>query len=205
MKTIVFGQKIVNHYKVEINQQKIKTERGEATVYTDKPRLVVTPEIKEWVEICSFSGEPKYNSGRSTMSRYLSCLNIAENETITVLEEIFRADLNQMHLRTDKIIEEINKNEEKAKSILTKHIEAFNIIMITSNEKLKSYCDIHNLSYKDTDAIDLFTIVFPNEQYEIINGTMKVKEKNSLYITSVNTNISNRTWSLQEAIGAINN
>ena len=58
--------------------------------------------------------------------------------------------------------------------------------MITSNEKLKSYCDVHKLSYEDTDAIELFGIVFPDEKYEIVDGVMKVKERKcpELYMTS---------------------
>ena len=40
-----------------------------------------------------------------------------------------------------------------------------------------SYCNLHKLSYEDTNCIELFKLVFPDEEYVIENGVMKVKEK----------------------------
>ena len=188
MRTVVLGKKIENIYEVNHNYKTIENKNGDIkTVYTDKPTLKITPHIKEWSEICSYDGEPRYNTDRgyvfSIGGNYQ--INISEDETIAVIKEIFRADLNEMHLRTDKVIEELDINTENARLILAEHIRAFNSMMITSNEKLKSYCDIHKLSYENTDAIELFGIVFPDEKYEIVDGVMKVKKGcPELYISS---------------------
>ena len=103
-------------------------------------------------------------------------MNISEDEAVSVGKEIFRADLNEMHLETDKVLEEVDINKEGSEEILSEQIRAFNSMMITSNEKLKAYCDVHNLAYEDTDAIELFKIIFPDKKYEIVDGVIKVQE-----------------------------
>lgn len=57
---------------------------------------------------------------------------------------------------------------------LSNHIKEFNKMMIESNDKLKAYCDLHKLSYEDTDCIELFKLVFPDKLYIIRDGKMKV-------------------------------
>lgn len=145
------------------------------TVYIDKPLINKTRKVKKWTELCSYEGEPRYNS-RIGWDLY-NKINISENETVTIEEEIFRADLNEMHLHTNKVVEEKDINKEDALSILEAQIKAFNKMMIESNNKLMSYCDLHKLSYEDTDCIELFKLVFPNDEYVIEDGVMKVKEK----------------------------
>lgn len=204
MRTVILGKKIENYYDVDHKWTTVEGENGGSkTVYTAKPALIKTPKI-EWAEICSYEGEPRYNSKTSGAFGWsgifcMRTINISKDETVTIEEEVFRADLNEMHLKTNKVIEEIDVDGQEARANLSEPIRAFNSMMITSNEKLKSYCDIHNLSYENTDAIELFGIVFPNEQYEIVNGVMKVKERHRLaYISSangnwINTNLTNIT------------
>ena len=60
---------------------------------------------------------------------------------------------------------------------LEAQIKAFNKMMIESNNRLMAYCDLHKLSYEDTDCIELFKLVFPDDEYMIENGVMKVSEK----------------------------
>ena len=178
MRTVVLGKKIENVYEVNHNWKTIDDGNGGIkTVYTGKPTLKMTPHIKEWTEICSYDGEPRYNSNKRYYFASLSYnnqINISEDEIVVVYEEIFRADLNEMHLHTDKVIEEVDVNKEESEEILSEQIRAFNSMMITSNEELKAYCDVHKLSYEDTDAIELFKIVYPSKQYEIENGVMSV-------------------------------
>lgn len=187
MKTKVFGKKMENIYHVDHNWTQVKDDDGNSkTVYTDKPILTIETKIKEWVELFGFDGEPRYNSeyfGRRNK------INISENETVTVEKEIFRADLNELHLRTDKIVEETDVNKEDILSVLEDQIKTFNKMMIESNIKMASYCDLHKLSYEDTDCIELFKLVFPDDEYVIEDGIMKVKEptadNNDIYITSM--------------------
>lgn len=180
MRTVILGKKIENVYEVNHNWKTVDDGNGGAKiVYTAKPILTKTPHIKEWSEICSYDGEPRYNSNKGYIFSSLGGvyqMNISEDEAVSVGKEIFRADLNEMHLETDKVLEEVDINKEGSEEILSEQIRAFNSMMITSNEKLKAYCDVHNLAYEDTDAIELFKIIFPDKKYEIVDGVIKVQE-----------------------------
>lgn len=210
MRTVILGKKIENVYEVNHNWKTIDDGNGEVrTVYTSKPTLVMTPHIKEWTEICSYDGEPRYNSNKGHIFAALGGvyqINISEDEAVSVGKEIFRADLNEMHLETDKVLEEVDINKEESEEILSEHIRAFNSMMITSNEKLKAYCDVHNLAYEDTDVIELFKIVFPDEKYEIVDGVMKVQEVKypEIRITTTN-NVWDSTTSVLDTISMCNN
>lgn len=176
MITRVFGKKIENFYEVIHNWKQIEDNDGDTkTVYTGKPTINKVRKVKEWSELCSYEGEPRYNSGRSFI--VYNNINISADETVMIEEEIFRADLNEMHLHTNKIVEERDVDKENALSILEGQIKAFNKMMIESNNRLMTYCDLHKLSYEDTDCIELFKLVFPDDEYVIDNGIMKVKEK----------------------------
>lgn len=192
MRTVILGKKVENVYEVNHNWKTIDDGNGGVkTVYTDKPTLVMTPHIKEWAEICSYDGDPRYNSNKGYIFSSLGCvyqMNISEDEAVSVGKEIFRADLNEMHLETDKILEEIDINKKESEEILAEQIRAFNSMMITSNEKLKAYCDVHKLSYGGTDAIELFKIVYPGKQYKIENGVMSVSGQ-YVYVSSANDGV----------------
>lgn len=188
MKTRVFGKKIENIYDVDYKWKEVKDSSGETKiVYTDKPIITKESKVKEWVELCSYEGEPRYNSYRAYFS--YNTINISEDACLTIEEEIFRADLNEVHMHTNKVVETINTKKEEAISLCEEQIKAFNKMMIESNNKLMSYCDLHKLAYEDTDCIELFKLVFPNEEYVIEDGVMKVKENikkadSVLYTTS---------------------
>ena len=187
MKTKVFGKKIENVYEVDCKWKTVQNEQGEyVTVFTDKPTLTKIPTVREWAELCAFDGEPRYNKGTKANSSnpfailnfsFKNRINVTEDEEVCIDEEIFRADLNELHLHTDKIVEETDLDKEGFESDYENQIKAFNKMMIESNNKLMTYCDLHKLSYEDTDAIKLFKLVFPDEEYVIEDGVMKVKEK----------------------------
>ena len=184
MKTVVLGQIIENVYEVDHKWKEIIDSNGKLkTVYTAKPTITKNRNTKEWKEICSFKGEPRYNNQHDYFKLKVAYvggnyveLNISETETVTVHEEIFRADLNELHLHTGKVIKETDVNKEEALSTVETQIKAFNKMMIESNSQLMAYCNLHKLSYEDTDCIELFKLVFPGKEYEIIDGVMKVKE-----------------------------
>lgn len=210
MRTVILGKKIENLYGVNNKQKTIDDGNGlPKAIYTAKPTLNKVSMIKEWVEICSYDGEPRYNSERGdTFFAFNSKrrMNISESEDVAICQEVFRADLNEMHLRTDKVVEEIDIDKWEADANLSEQIVAFNEAMITSNEKLKSYCDVHKLSYGYTDAIELFNIVFPDEEYEIVDGVMKVKKTKypEITLTSARDELD---WSASrvDAISVYNN
>ena len=186
MVTRVFGKIIENIYDVIYNMKQIEDNDGNIkAVYTEKPQINKTRKVREWSELCSYEGEPRYNSSGYAIVLGCHYINISENETVKIEDEIFRADLNEMHLHTDKIIEEKEVNKEDALSILDGKIKAFNKMMIESNDRLRAYCDLHKLSYEDTDCIELFKLVFPDDKYVIEDGVMKAKENYKNVISSL--------------------
>ena len=78
---------------------------------------------------------------------------------------------------TNKVIKETDINKKESEAILIEQIKAFNKMMIESNNQLMAYCNLHKLSYEDTDCIELFKLVFPNKSYEIVDGVMRIKEE----------------------------
>ena len=182
MKSVVLGKIIEIKHVLEAHQETITDENGKVkVVYTAKPELRKKESIKEWKEICRFKGKPLYNT--TYFNPHFSygqsmCLNVSENEEVIVSKQVFRADLEEMHLFTNKILEEIDVNAVDAADQLRLHIRAFNNQMIESNERMKAYCDLHCLKYEDSDCEKVFELIYPSKTYEIINGKMKVKHDN---------------------------
>lgn len=190
MKTKVFGKKIKNVYSVNHNMKTIKDEHGDdVEVYAGKPVLIKKIEIEKWVELCNFEGEPRYNDDFSILSGMYHRINISDEEEIEIEKEIFRADLNELHLHSKKVVDETEEGKDRAEIEYKRSVEKFNRTMIESNDRLKSYCDLHKLSYEDTDCVELFKLLYPEDDYVIEDGVMKVKEKPNklLYATSANT------------------
>lgn len=159
-RTVVLGKHIKETYKIDLN---LKDK-----VYVNKPRIICTVETLKTEEICSFDGEPYL----AWPTRFY----ISEQEEVNVEKIIFRADLNTIFLETNKILSK-ESNEEEAQEKYDLAIANFNEAMIESNEALKDYCDLHNLDYEKTDCFKLFNIVYPNKNYEIYNGKLRVKEE----------------------------
>lgn len=188
MRTVVFGKKIENHYIIKNNQKVISDEKNycDKWAFTAKPTIEKEVEVVDWSELLSFDGEPRYNKNTKPKSSnsfmtfsfdFKNKINISSDEEVYIDEEIFRADLNELHLHTDKIVEENDNDREYQMNNYEVLVDDFNEQMILSNEKLHSYCKLHNLAPRSTDCIELFKLVFPDEEYVIEDGVMKVKEK----------------------------
>jgi hypothetical protein len=186
MKSVVLGKVIENHFSVEPKTEPVVDEHGEEkVVYTGKPVLIETPKVKEWKEICSFEGEPRYNKHNT---RYLyvafnDMLNISEDESVVVNNEIFRADLNELHLQTDKVMKELDVDKEKSTYEYEAHIEQFNKMMNTSNKAMQDYCDLHGLDCRKADCEKVFSLVYPGKKYKIKDGKMDCMPDNEVYYT----------------------
>ena len=185
MKSVVLGKVIENVYSVDTKTKTIKDEHGkEKIVYIAKPVLNKESKTKEWREILHFEGEPRYNNKYSYfyLKAYIaSCgedykyLNVSENDEVAITEEIFRADLNELHLHSNKVLEEIDANKKEAEKEYNEHIHSFNEMMIKSNKAMQDYCDLHHLAYWDSDCEKVFSLVYPDKEYEIKNGKMDCK------------------------------
>ena len=131
------------------------------------------------------------------MDNRVGYINLSENVVVGVTESITRVDLGAYVLRTDKILSEDILLKEECEEILICQIAAFNKMMIESNEKLLSYCKLHKLDPSNTDANELFKLVYPNGHYTIEDG--KLIESGNMYlgVTSINGTIttnSNMDW-----------
>ena len=83
MITRVFGKKIENYYDVDHKWEQIKDNNGDfKTVYTDKPTITKETKVKEWTELCSYEGEPRYNS--NLVFRIYKTINISEYESVDI-------------------------------------------------------------------------------------------------------------------------
>lgn len=185
MKSVVLGKVIEKTYFVEPNTETITIDGEEKVVYKAKPVMKEESKIKEWREICHFDGEPRYNSGYWTYSK---TLNISENEEVCIDKEIFRADLNVLHLKSNKVVEEIEVDKKEANAELEEHIANFNEMMIESNKLMQDYCDLHHLAHWDSDCEVVFSLVYPGKKYMIKDGKMECEVKNTI---SIDTNCVN--------------
>ena len=183
MHSVVLGKVTENNYYVDTKTKTIVDDIGEEKiVYIGKPTLIQSPRIKEWKEICRFKGESKYNRNYYQYEFVPSyCLNISENESVKIEKEIFRADLNELHLHSDKVLEEIDIDKEEIEQEHKIHIKAFNKMMIESNKSMKDYCDLHGLDYENADCETVFSLVFPEKECEIKDGRMICKSEPVLH------------------------
>lgn len=169
MQTVLFGQNKFITKLIEKNKKKIELNGKEVEVFTAKPELIYDEKLT-WEEMYRWDGEPHFNSNYRYVYPLKDEINISENEVVGVIEKIFRADLNELHLHSDKVLkEEVNDDcEDKYK----RFVKEFNKQMIESNEKLKERCDLYNLSYEDTDCEKLFKDVYGTSSYKIVDGKM---------------------------------
>lgn len=186
MQTVLFGKNRFITKLIKKNKKKIELDGKEVEVFTAKPELIYDEKLT-WEEMYRWDGEPHFNSNCAYIDPITDEINISENEVVRVIEKIFRADLNELHLHSDKVLkEEVNDDcEDKYK----RFVKEFNKQMIESNEKLKERCDLYNLSYEDTDCEKLFKDVYGADKvYEIVDGKMVESEFNSLKLGSITLN-----------------
>lgn len=176
MITRILGKCIERHYSVDTALEDIVDNNGNTvSVYRGKPRMVENVKEVGWKEICSYEGKPKYNR-HSALMLFSPCddmdVNISESETVHISSQIFRADLQEFHLKSDKVLSEVCRNKTESESLLNTHLRLFNHSMVTSNDELKAYCDEHSFVYEEVDALELFTTLFPGHSYKIHNGKL---------------------------------
>lgn len=148
MKTIVKGQNIEEHYVVK------DCKREDGTFYHRPYMESDSKQRKKTFEtILEYDGEPQYD-GVGLKTFYIS-----ENEEVIITKKYFRADLGAWIVETNKVLSEKHIGEKKCKQELAKLIKEYNKQKIESCYYLKAYCDIHKLSYEDTDYDELKDIV----------------------------------------------
>lgn len=184
MKVVIKAMTKYTKYSVVPHLKEIEKDGTKVTVFSGRPKLKVETEYKWNTDILSFDGDFRYNrEGQPFRSCSYNQLNISEDETVNIVKEVFRADLNELHLYSDRLNAEININKEAAEKGLEKYLEDFNTMMIESNDKMKTYCDLHKLFYWETDAVELFRLLHPNGEMKIKDGKMF---DDNIYVTESN-------------------
>lgn len=175
MKTILKAKEVIRIYKV--NSGKTTEERNGIVrdYYTTKPTIEYDTK-NEWnTEILSYDGEPAFNyytNGGMFKFGFTKTedINISETETVRVENAIFRADLNEYHLHTNKVVKEIELNKIEAEEELKREIATFNRTMIESNDKMKRYCLEKDLNPEEHSPEEIFKFVYPNKGMKIVDG-----------------------------------
>ena len=178
MKTVVFGKIVEIRHEIDAKFKAIKDENGkDVVVYEERPKKKIVETVTGYKEILRYDGEPRYNKGAVLFGNfYYDEFYISENEVVSREREVFRADLNEVHLYVNKVLEAKELYKDEIEEMYNVYIQDFNEQMILSDKCMKSYCDLHKLLYEETDAIELFKLVYPDEEYEIKDGKMMVRK-----------------------------
>lgn len=167
IKVEVYGRHVKNIYKVKTCQNEIEINGEKKLVFFAKPHL--TTELKfEYEKIGEFEGDNSLLGGLSFFGNSL----LFGDENVLISYRNFRLDSGVLELGITKNLSENDENKETAEIELDGYIKAFNEDMICSNEHLKKYCDVHKLNPKETDVLNLWDIVYPEDDYNIMNGEM---------------------------------
>lgn len=167
IKVEVYGRHVKNIYKVKACQNEIEINGEKKLVFFAKPHL--TTELKfEYEKIGEFEGD----NSLLGISNFFGNRLFFGDENVLISYTNFRLDTGVLELGITKNLSENDENKETAEIELDGYIKAFNEDMICSNEHLKKYCDVHKLNPKETDVLNLWDIVYPEDDYNIMNGEM---------------------------------
>ena len=196
MKTIIFGKNIEEIYEVVPNYTEVK--QGDGTfkkVFQEKPVLKKKFNEISPIPIVTYDGEfeknMEPNSGLFTypFSNNIGKINISETEAVNLEKVIFRADIQERHVFTDKVMNKEEFGREDAEQHYAYLMSEFNSQMIESNDRLKAYCNVNKLNPEETDVTELWKVVFGDVPYMINDG--KITEKIcKVYITSGSTTLA---------------
>lgn len=86
-------------------------------------------------------------------------INLSEEEEVTVISQLYRADLHAYMVRTNKVLSEKDVNKGVAEYEYNQLLREYNKMMIEADEELLSYCKVHKLVPADTDYEELRRVV----------------------------------------------
>lgn len=173
MKYVVLGKKVCKSWELK-DHKKITIENNKRIdEYCGKPELIEKTDVIGYEEILRFEGTLEYNEKGDSWIFASREINISEDEEVTIEKKIFRADLNETYLYTDKVVEETSDNEEDAQNALRMLTKKFNKSVIEKDEKMMNYCKLVGKDPKDVDCIELFKMLYPGCSYTFINGKIE--------------------------------
>lgn len=189
MKTIIFGKNIEEIYDIIPNYTAVEQEdRTFKKAFQEKPVLKKKFNEVSPIPIVTYDGEFETNRESSYAAFYrltaVDSININETEAVNVERVIFRADIQERHVFTDKVMNKEVFNKEEAEQEHAELMREFNSQMIESNDRLKAYCNVNKLNPEETDVDELWKVVFGDVPYTINDGKITELKMCSSYITS---------------------
>ena len=192
MKTVIFGKNIEEFYDVIPNYTVEQDDRTFKKVFQEKPNLKKEFNEESPIPIVTYDGE--FDTNREPnggflfhpFSNYIGKININETEAVNVEKVIFRADIQERHVFTDKVMNKEVFGKEEAEQEYAALMREFNSQMIESNDRLKAYCNVNKLNPEETDVAELWKVVFENVPYTISNGKIIELKTSSVFISSSN-------------------
>lgn len=187
----------------------VKYERDEKTgKLVKKPKLDITDRFKYETlkrednhEDFIVYGEIGSNTSNKFLGLYSRpSINISEDETVDVIDKIYRADLNAYIIHTDKVMSEKDVDKEESDALLEKLMREFNEMKIYEDDELSTYCRVHKLVPADTDYDELKSIV-KKSLYGLEEVQVKVAALN--LCNSNLTKISNSPTSIVEVSNGV--
>lgn len=202
MKTVVKEKVVSKNYELNEN---CKFDEGKR-VFIGRPTIKENKEVIGYQDICTFEGDFHYNKTFNMWAFPFgerNALNISEDKEVIVEREIFRADLNELHLITSEETVACS-NKETAEEILNELMKEFNKQMIESNEKLLAYCNLHKLNIEEVDSDELFKLVYPDDTYKIIDGKLVVEKNkyNTMFQSICGLNANDFVINCADAVGS---
>jgi len=176
LKTVIFGKNIEEFYDVIPNYTVEQDDRTFKKVFQEKPNLKKEFNEESPIPIVTYDGE--FDTNREPnggflfhpFSNYIGKININETEAVNVEKVIFRADIQERHVFTDKVMNKEVFGKEEAEQEYAALMREFNSQMIESNDRLKAYCNVNKLNPEETDVTELWKVVFGDTPYMINDG-----------------------------------
>lgn len=169
MQTIIQGKEIETTYSV-------KTVRNENGVLIKKPELVKTSKVVRWDNLLNpIDGDIRLNNSPVSFNSHF-CINISENETVSIEEEIYRADINKVMVHTDKVVREKEINKTEAEKELKVAMAEYNHLIIDNNSKMKAYCNVNKIDVDTVNIDDLEKVCGDTLQKMEWSWTQEIKK-----------------------------
>jgi len=157
MVTRVMGKVTETYWSIKENcEEKIGEDGKVKCVFLSRPEIQKEVTHHNPMEICQYEGVPQSSApfGFSLTSRIF-----IDGEQAVVEKTEFHADLGEWRQFVDKVVKNIDHNKEAVEEDYEHLIKKYNAYVINGNEKLLSYCKLHNLNIEDTDADELKKVV----------------------------------------------
>lgn len=188
MITKVMGRVTDTYWSVEENCH-IDYE-SKKLIFDAKPEIKKDVVDCDPVVICEYDGNPVSLVGYNNDDYWASGIFI-DGEFVVEQKREFHADIPEWRQYVDKVVKNIDHYKESSETRYKTLIRAYNTYVINKDEKLLSYCKLHNLDIKETDPDELKKILPSNNTISPIQSALPsvtITTGNGCYSSTVISN-----------------